>query len=86
MSDDAERDATYGWARRQSLRKPYDFAIYYGHLWDEKAALVEAARRWERDLLHEVEADIEEKIAELRRELEIVKNDLERNETKEFGG
>lgn len=81
---EAGRDETYGWARRHSLFEPYDFSIYYDHLWDDKAELAKAARRWQQEHLLERKRALEEQMAELQRRMEILDADLERNEVEEF--
>lgn len=84
-SDSSERTKTYDWARRHGLYDPYSFAVFNEELWDDNEALAERARRWERDRLLDRKRDMEGRIDELRREVELIESSLERNEEKDFG-
>lgn len=78
--DSFERSETYTWARRNGLHEPYDFAIRNEELWGDRVALRGAARSRERKRLMEQERRIEEELAEIGRKLQMVRDQLKRNE------
>lgn len=85
MGDSAERNRVYDFARRHGLPAPYDFAIYNERSHDDPGGLADAARRWRYTHLTERRARLEEEMEELKRQIEIVDNSLERNETEGYG-
>lgn len=82
MGDSPERSKVYDWARRNSLYDPYDFALNYEEYHDDPGTLVHKARAWDHRHLTERRAQLEEEKADLDSRIQIIDNDLARNETK----
>lgn len=86
VNDSISRNEAYDWALRHGLYDPYGFAVHYDHLWESAPDLTQEARRWQRRHLQERKQRFEKQAEELRRKIEIVNAELERNETERFEG